>query len=98
VQLNIIYLGYKFSVGDVLAFLRVHIEARVLVKSTAWWITPDVQKIIESQEGLLLMMECAAECGDLPASAEILSKFRQFEFPIGEVELALCIIGEGRAM
>jgi len=69
----------------------------VEVNLNAWWITPEVEKLIEDRKCLLLLLQCASECGNLKASAEVLSKMKEQGFPIGEEELAYCILGEGRA-
>jgi hypothetical protein len=92
-----IITAHKFNPAEVMAFLKVHIAAAVPFNPDAWWVTPDVQKILNAHESLLLLLECAAECGNLSASSDILAKMRDLKYPIEEKELALCILGNGRA-
>lgn len=89
--------AYKFNLADVSAFLKVYIAARAPFNPDAWWVTPDVQKMLETHECLVLLLECAAESGNLTASSEIIAKIRELKYPQGEKEFALCIIGNGRA-
>jgi hypothetical protein len=89
--------AHKFNPSEVMAFLKVHIAAAVPFNPDAWWVTPDVQNILNVHECQLLLLECAAECGNLSASSDILATMRDLKYPTDEKELALCIIGNGRA-